>query len=117
MDTIEKTGVFGTFEPTCKIRFLEEPNKDEEYIAVTPHYLTELLAAEMKLCALESGGVDNWSAYGWSMENYLEDCRSSYDMEKLSAYAFMLKDSDETIEECIENMDIENFAAFEVWSM
>lgn len=114
------TSIYGTWEPKCKIRFsTAEIDSDMDYIAVPAHELVELIAAEMSLCALESGGVDNWSAFGWAMSDYLEECKHShcYDPEKLRDYAFIHKSSDETIEEYIEDMSIKDFAAFEVWLM
>lgn len=35
--------------------------------------LISLIKAELKLVALESGGVDNWSYYSDSLNEYLED--------------------------------------------
>lgn len=112
-------GMIGTFEPMCKIRFISDPHPDEDYIAVPAGEMIELIADQMKLMALEGGGVDNWSAYGWAIEDYLEECKYShcYDMNKLREYAFMNKASDETVEEYIENMGFKEFASFEVWSM
>ena len=94
-------------------------NSFEEYIAVPVSEMIDLIADQMKLMALEGGGVDNWSAYGWAIGDYLEECKHShcYDMNKLREYAFMNKASDETVEEYIEEMGFEEFASFEVWSM
>ena len=112
------TGVYGTWEPKCKIRFLtEEIDPNEDYVAVPAHELIELLSDQMKLSALESGGVDNWSWYGDSIWDYVKELPGCYDQEALSKWAAMEKDSDETIEEFIENMDIEDFARFEVEAM
>lgn len=112
------TGIYGTWEPKCKIRFASaEIDPDEDYIAIPAHELVELLADQMKLSALESGGVDNWSAHGWAMSDYMEELPSCYDTEKLSMWAAMEKPNDMTIEEYIEDMSIEDYARFEVWSM
>lgn len=109
------TGVYGTWEPKCKIRFTTaEIDPDMDYIAIPAHELIELLADQMKLSALESGGVDNWSWYGESICDYEKELPGCYDQEKLSQWAAMEKDSDETIEEFIENMSIEDYARFEV---
>lgn len=35
--------------------------------------LRELIEAEERLCALEAGGVDNWSWYGDSLSDYLKE--------------------------------------------
>ena len=116
---MDNSGLIGIFEPKCKIRFLSDPHPQEDYIAISAKEYHELLADSMKLRALEGGGVDNWSAYGWAIGDYLEECKHSncYDMDKLREYAFMNKASDETIEEYIEDMGIEEFASFEVWSI
>ena len=52
--------MMGIFKPNCKIRFLSDPKPTEDYIAISASELIELVAAQMKLMALESGGVDNW---------------------------------------------------------
>ena len=44
-----------------------------EYCLVPKEELKELLAARNKLAALESGGVDNWSWYSDSLNDYLEE--------------------------------------------
>ena len=118
MENMEN-GILGIFEPKCKIRFLSDPRRAEAYLAVPASEMIELIRDQMKLCALEGGGVDNWSAYGWAIGDYLEECKHShcYDMNKLREYAFMNKASDETVEEYIEEMGFEEFASFEVWSM
>ena len=118
MENMENS-MLGIVEPRCKIRFLSDPKPEEEYIAVPASEMIELITCQMKLCALESGGVDNWSAYGWAISDYLDECKHShcYDMNELQKYAYMNKAIDETIEEFIEEMDIEDFARFEVWSM
>lgn len=112
-------GIVGLIEPMCKIRFLSDPKPDEEYVAVPVSEMIDLIADQMRLMALDGGGVDNWSAYGWAIEDYLEECRHSYcyDMNKLREYALMNKASDETVEEYIEDMGFNEFASFEVWTM
>jgi hypothetical protein len=116
MENMEN-GILGIFEPRCKIRFLSDPRPEEEYIAVPASDMIELISCQLKLAALESGGVDNWSAYGWAMSDYMEELPNCYDAEKLSMWAAMEKSDDETIEEFIEDMDIEDFARFEVYIM
>ena len=44
-----------------------------EYCLVPKEELKELLAARDKLAALERGGVDNWSWYSDSLNEYLEE--------------------------------------------
>lgn len=116
METIEKTGVFGTFEPTCKIRFLEEPNKDEEYIAVTPAYLADLIYDSMKLTALESGGVDNWEWYGESISEYMKELPQCYG-QKFYDWVAQEKTADETFDDYIDDMSLRDYAEYEVYVM
>lgn len=33
--------------------------------------LKELIESNLKLVALECGGVDNWMGYGWSIEDFI----------------------------------------------
>ena len=44
----------------------------EKYYKVSESELRELLHDSMKLCALESGGVDNWEWYGASIQDFIE---------------------------------------------
>ena len=44
-----------------------------EYCLVRKEELEELLEAQEKLTALESGGVDNWSWYSDSLNDYLKE--------------------------------------------
>lgn len=44
-----------------------------EYCLVPKEELKELLAARDKLAALERGGVDNWSWYSDSLNDYLKE--------------------------------------------
>lgn len=109
------TGIYGTWEPKCKIKFASaEIDPDTDYIAIPAHELVELLRDQMKLSALESGGVDNWSWYGDSICDYEREMREWYDQEALSKWASAEKDSDQTIEEYIDEMSIEDYARFEV---
>ena len=108
-------GVYGIWEPKCKIRFASaEIDPNEDYIAIPAHELIDLLRDSMKLSALEGGGVDNWSWYGDSIWNYEKEMQGWYDQEALSKWASMEKDSDQTIEEYIDEMSIEDYARFEV---
>lgn len=117
MENMEN-GILGIFEPKCKIRFLSDPKPEEEYIAVPASEMIDLIADQMKLMALDGGGVDNWPAHGWAMEDYMEELRHNcYDREKLSQWVMMEKPNDMTIDEYIDEMSIEDFARFEVWSM
>lgn len=46
--------------------------EEEKYI-LTSHQLRRLIEADEKLAALEAGGVDNWSWYGDSLCDYLNE--------------------------------------------
>jgi hypothetical protein len=52
-----------------------------KYYKVSEKDLQYFIECRAKLEALEAGGVDNWSWYGESFENYLEDMKDEYDME------------------------------------
>ena len=43
----------------------------ERYVKIKVKELKELLEAEVKLNALECGGVDNWEWYGEAFSDYL----------------------------------------------
>ena len=43
-----------------------------KYYAVSEDELRELIHDSMKLCALESGGVDNWEWYGASIQDFIK---------------------------------------------
>ena len=53
----------------------------EKSYKVKESTLRRLIAAEAELQALESGGVDNWSWYCESKQEYLEDYFSDCDPE------------------------------------
>jgi len=59
----------------------------KKYI-VSEQRLRDLIEAEEKLCALNAGGVDNWSWYGESMRDYV--------------IAQGLEDSDDPFEEIVD---------------
>lgn len=42
-------------------------------ILISEEELKELIESHMKLCALESGGVDNWNWYGESLRDFLKE--------------------------------------------
>ena len=43
-----------------------------KYYIVEEHLLKELWINDLKLAALESGGVDNWEWYGESINDFLK---------------------------------------------
>ena len=106
-------GMIGMFEPMCKIRFLSDPKPDEDYIAVPASEMIDLIADQMKLMALDGGGVDNWSYHGESLSNFLKELPNDYD-DKFWAWARNEKAADETVEEFVEDMSFEDFARYEV---
>lgn len=105
--------MIGVIEPMCKIRFLSDPKPEEEYIAVPVSEMIDLIADQMKLIALDSGGVDNWSAYGWALRDYLEALPNEYG-DKFWAWVHNEKAADETAEEFVDDMNFEDFARYEV---
>jgi hypothetical protein len=112
MENMEN-GILGIFEPRCKIRFLSDPKPEEEYIAVPASEMIELITCQMKLMALEAGGVDNWSWYGDSLYEALREMPNCYD-NNFWNWVNNEKAVDETAEEFVENMDFEDFARYEV---
>ena len=50
-----------------------------KYYAVSEDELRELIHDSMKLCALESGGVDNWEWYGVAISDFEENNGELYD--------------------------------------
>ena len=44
-----------------------------KYYAVSEDELRELIHDSMKLCALESGGVDNWDGYSEAIHEFVKD--------------------------------------------
>lgn len=106
-------GIPAIIEPTCKIRFLTDPRPEEEYIAIPASRMKDLLAQEMKLSALESGGVDNWSWYGDAIWDYLREVPNWYD-KSFWDWVNNEKAADQTAEEFVEEMTFEDYAAYEV---
>lgn len=44
-----------------------------KYYAVSEDELRELIHDSMKLCALESGGVDNWDGYNEAIHEFVKN--------------------------------------------
>ena len=112
MENMEN-GILGVFEPRCKIRFLSDPKPEEEYIAVPASEMIELITCQMKLMALEAGGVDNWTWYGDSLYDALKEMPNCYD-NNFWEWVKHEKAEDETVEEFIEDMNFEDYARYEV---
>ena len=108
-----ETGIIGEIEPMCKIRFLSDPKPDEEYIAVPASEMVDMIADQMRLIALDSGGVDNWPNHGWAMEDYREELINGYG-PAFWEWVNKVKGKDETAEEYVKDMNFEDFARYEV---
>ena len=50
------------------------------YCLVPKYELKELLYDSLKLQALEVSGVDNWSGYGRSIENFIDAIKVDYNV-------------------------------------
>jgi hypothetical protein len=112
MENMEN-GILGVFEPRCKIRFLSDPKPEEEYIAVPASDMIELISCQLKLAALEAGGVDNWTWYGESVGDFLGRLPDEYGM-KFWEWAYNEKSADETVEDFVDDMSFDDFARYEV---
>lgn len=111
-----ETGIIGEIEPMCKIRFLSDPKPDEEYIAVPASEMIDLIADQMRLMALDSGGVDNWTWYGDAIHESLKSMPSCYD-SYFWEWVNTQKADDETAEDYVDDMDFTDFARYEVSNM
>lgn len=70
-----------------------------KYYKIKEEDLKYFIECRARLEALEAGGVDNWSWYGESYSDYLEDMKEEYNMNK----------EDELNFEDIANEEIKNF--------
>lgn len=109
-------GMIGMFEPMCKIRFLSDPKPDEDYIAVPASEMIDLIADQMKLIALDSGGVDNWNWYGESLHEYKKELPTFYG-DKFWDWVNRVRSKDTTAEDYVDAMDFTDFAKYEVEMM
>lgn len=112
MEQNEK-GLIGAFEPMCKVRFLSDSKPDEDYIAIPASEMIKLIADQMRLNALEVGGVDNWSWYGDSLYEARKSMPECYD-NHFWDWVRSHKDDDETVDDYVEGMEFEDFARYEV---
>ena len=111
-----ETGIIGEIEPMCKIRFLSDPKPDEEYVAVPVSEMIDLIADQMRLMALDAGGVDNWTWYGDAVYESLKSMPGYYD-DHFWEWVNAQKAVDETAEEYVEDMGFADFARYEVDKM
>ena len=109
----DNSELIGVFEPKCKIRFLSDPHPQEDYIAISTKEYQELLASSMRGRALEYGGVDNWFGYEESLDDFKKDLPDSYG-NAFWQWVEHMKSDDETCEDYVDNMTIDDFAGFEV---
>lgn len=110
---MDNEGLIGVFEPKCKIRFLSDPHPQEDYIAISAEDYKDLLTNSMKLRALECGGVDSWDWCGESISDFKKELPSSYG-DAFWQWVEHMKSDDQTCEEFVDEMTIEDFAGFEV---
>ena len=110
---MDNSELIGVFEPKCKIRFLSDPHPQEDYIAIPVKEYQELLADSMKLRALESGGVDCWPGYRESLNDFKKELPDSYS-DAFWQWVEHMKSDDETCEDYVDDMTIDDFAGFEV---
>ena len=108
-----ENGIIGEIAPMCKIRFLSDPKPEEEYIAVPASEMIDMIADQMRLMALDAGGVDNWSWHGESLRDYLKALPNEYG-DKFWQWVHNEKAKNETAEEFVRDMDFEDFARYEV---
>lgn len=59
-----------------------------EYLAIEKDELVELLSAANKLYALNCGGVDNWSWYWDSLDDYLRSWAAEYNLDPDEDWGF-----------------------------
>ena len=52
------------------------------YYKIAEDELLNLIESDMRLCALQNGGVDNWEWYGVSLGNFIEYNKENYSMFK-----------------------------------
>lgn len=53
-----------------------------KYYKITEDELLNFIESDMRLCALQNGGVDNWEWYSVSLGNFIEYNKESYSMFK-----------------------------------
>lgn len=53
-----------------------------KYYKIAEDELLNLIEFNMRLCALEAGGVDNWEWYSVSLDNFIEYNKEDYSMFK-----------------------------------
>lgn len=53
-----------------------------KYYKITEDELLNFIVSDMRLSALENGGVDNWEWYGVSLDDFIEYNKENYSMFK-----------------------------------
>lgn len=51
--------------------------KFNDICIISKNNLREILDGYFRYMALEQGGVDNWSCYGWAMSDFIEEEKAS----------------------------------------
>lgn len=74
-------------------------NGEEKVYKISRSRLKRLLMAEHELNALEAGGVDNWSWYSDSRNDYLQEYRDEQDNEDLYFDDIAEQEIEESFEE------------------
>ena len=49
----------------------------KKLIVIEEDYLKQLIHDSCYYTALESGGVENWDGYGWSVEDFVDVCNTN----------------------------------------
>lgn len=53
-----------------------------KYYKIAEDELLNFIESDMRLCALENGGVKNWEWYGVSLDDFIEYNKENYSMFK-----------------------------------
>lgn len=87
----------------------------EETITIPKSRYRELLYDAYYFMALESGGVDNWTWYSDSINDFVQDSIEQYKKnEDFRSWVNNVKSSNETYEEFIEDMGIHECVDYEL---
>ena len=82
---------------------------EEKMYLVSRSDLLEMIEAQMRLAALESGGVDNWEWYGESLRDFL---REDFEENKEEYIKFFNLKDEEEIEEFKEDFEFAAMAQY-----
>ena len=86
-----------------------------ETVTITKDEYRDLLCWAYYFMALESGGVDNWTWYSDSINDFVQDSIEQYkENEDFRNWVNNVKSSNETYEEFIEDMGIYECVDYEL---